>query len=325
VTASSLYSTNTIAADGGITCKGSPQAFSVYNSGAGTVASFDSVGNLVCGNITGGSLACSGTGSFASVSCNNLTVSNAETDAGTLTVNGLLTANGGISATNATLNGTTTMPSGSALNVNGGTVHIQTNGGISLEEGSTIYGTLNSRGTFSTTGIVSVQGTGYVSTTTLTASGQITAKFPVHLSFYGKPSLYNSSGTLQTVPNTTFTYYYCLFPSYNSLNWTPSYTNSCRLAVPYEGLYALQFSMQTSGNRDQFISKNLMNNADGSATDDKLMSFTISYTGNGGELSQSATAYLRTTDYINCGFALFGGSTNPGYSTFTITLLQRTA
>jgi hypothetical protein len=69
------------------------------------VAYFDSVGNLVCGNITGGSLACSGTGSFASVSCNNLTVSNAETDAGTLTVTGLLTANGGINATSATLSG----------------------------------------------------------------------------------------------------------------------------------------------------------------------------------------------------------------------------
>jgi hypothetical protein len=224
VTASSLYSTNTIAADGGITCKGSPQAFSVYNSGAGTVAYFDSVGNLVCGNITGGSLACSGASSFASLSCNNLTVNNAETDAGTLTVNGLLTASGGISATNATLNGTSTIPSGGALNVNTAAINLNTNGYLRFYNGAALQGNLDFGGNLTSSGAVNVtgtvtSGTGVVAPTVTASSTGTSITASGDIKYNGTTSLtsqmatlngYKTGGTISTTAANTWQTIYTL-------------------------------------------------------------------------------------------------------------------
>jgi hypothetical protein len=159
------------------------------------------VGNLVCGNITGGSLACSGASSFASLSCNNLTVSNAETDAGTLTVTGLLTANGGISATNATLNGTSTIPSGGVLNVNTAAINLNTNGYLRFYNGAALQGNLDFGGNLVSSGAVNVtgtvtSGTGVV-TPTVTASStgtSITASGDVK--YNGTTSLTSQMATL---------------------------------------------------------------------------------------------------------------------------------
>ena len=109
------------------------------------------------------------------------------------------------------------------------------------------------------------------------------------------------------------------------MNWAPTYTNSCKLAIPFTGLYYLQFSNSstTLNESEFFISKNLMNNSDLNAGDTRLLcvSRTNSY-----ETSVSATVYLLNTDYINFGFFLISGTmTSHVRSVAQITLIQRIA
>ena len=95
-----------------------------------------------------------------------------------------------------------------------------------------------------------------------TFTGQITSQFSVHLSLYGAVSVFNSAGTAQTPPLTTAGFYYLKLASNNNYNWAPSYTTSCKLAIPYTGIYSISWSMcQAAAGTvcNCFISKNLMN------------------------------------------------------------------
>lgn len=161
--------------------------------------------------------------------------------------------------------------------------------------------------------------------TALHVSGQILGTFAVHLSLYGTPTLYNSSGTVTAGTNTGI-YLYPKFPSYNNQNWTPSYSNQTRLAIPYNGIYFIQFTYMGngSGTRELFISKNLNNNNDLNINDDRLLCCLGST--NLTETSISATAYLTTSDFINFGFWSSAGDNSPGgRGTVQVTLIQRTA
>ena len=80
----------------------------------------------------------------------------------------------------------------------------------------------------------------YVDTTgNLTLTGLITAKFPVHLSVYGSLSIFNSSGTLQGSTVVTG-FWYLVWNNFDSRNWSDTYTNGCRLAIPYTGIYKIK-------------------------------------------------------------------------------------
>ena len=163
----------------------------------------------------------------------------------------------------------------------------------------------------------------------LTATDQIISK-PVCISFYGSPTMYNTSGTLQTSGFTTTNQVFnLLFSSYTNQNWTPTYTSSCKLAVPYTGLYALQFTLSSNSNCSvcQFISKNMGNgNEVLSLTNDNLIatsSVTLLATIPN---SISGLAYLTTSDYI-C-FSIWPSSGSISYymrNLAQVTLLQRTA
>jgi hypothetical protein len=167
--------------------------------------------------------------------------------------------------------------------------------------------------------------------TGLHVTGQILGGFPVHLSLYGTPSYYNSAGTLAN-PIVLSTYYYLLWPSsgLTSKNWTPSYTTTMRLGIPYNGLYSIKFTYQTgtatTPSYEIFISKNLGNGTDLNPGDDRLLACAVV----SNHITITATAYLVTTDFINFGLFVgsgsgFTGSTAGARCTVNATLLQRTS
>ncbi len=93
---------------------------------------------------------------------------------------------------------------------------------------------------------------------TLTSVGQIVGQLPVSISFYGTPTCYSTGGVLQTTGfTTTGQTFNLLFPTNTNQNWTPTYTSTYRLVVPYTGLYSLQFtfSSATTCTVFQFITK----------------------------------------------------------------------
>jgi hypothetical protein len=168
-------------------------------------------------------------------------------------------------------------------------------------------------------------------TSALHVIGQITGNFPVHLSMYGGPSYYNSSGVLVNPTIATGQYYYLLWPSsgLTSQNWIPSYTNTTRLTIPYNGIYSVKFTFQsgaaTSPTYEIFISKNLNNGGDLNPADDKLLASAAIVTSH---TTISATAYLLTSDFINFGTYIgsgsgFSGTTAGTRCTANVTLIQR--
>jgi hypothetical protein len=132
-------------------------------------------------------------------------VNTAETDAGTLTVNGLLTASGGISATNATLNGTSTIPSGGVLNVNTAAINLNTNGYMRFYNGAALQGNLDFGGNLTSNGAVNVtgtvtSGTGVI-TPTVTATGDI--KYNTSTSLTSQMATLNGYKTSGSISATT--------------------------------------------------------------------------------------------------------------------------
>ena len=171
------------------------------------------------------------------------------------------TMNGKANLSGATFSGDVTTQNlnvqGSMTGATGYFTSITTNYLKTAAEVDTGYLTVSGTGSFG-----SLSCTGGVSTSTLTAANQITAKYPVCISFYGSPTTYNTSGTLQTSGFTTLNQVFnLLFSTYTNQNWTPTYTSSVKLAVPYTGLYALQFTFSSNSTNSvfQFISKNMGN------------------------------------------------------------------
>ena len=142
--------------------------------------------------------------------------------------------------------------------------------------------------------------------------------------------MYNTSGVLQTTGfTTTGQTFNLLFPSYTNRNWgTPTYTSSCKLAVPYTGLYSLQFTFSSSTTCTvfQFITKNMGNGNETAAFTDNMIASSCPVLPQTYTNSISGTAFLTTADYI-C-FSIFPLSGAIGYyvrNCATITLIQRTA
>ena len=80
----------------------------------------------------------------------------------------------------------------------------------------------------------------------ITLSGQIICQHPVSLQFTGTPTLYNSSQTSLGSTTSTGNWYFPKWSSYNSKNWTPSYSNTTQLQIPFDGLYFIQFCLGTT-------------------------------------------------------------------------------
>ena len=171
----------------------------------------------------------------------------------------------------------------------------------------------------------------------LTANGGLVNSTPVRLTLYGVPTGYTYSGGTATSQGSPFTplqtYLYLKYPSSTSNNWTPSYTTSYRLAIPFTGLYAIQWTIVPAGgtpNFFEFISRSLgANNEFADTWSDQLMAMnTVTSGGASYGYSMSATGYLTTGDYLSFGIFLLSGSWTPyasNRSSITITLIQRTA
>jgi hypothetical protein len=136
-----------------------------------------------------------------------------------------------------------------------------------------------------------------------------------------------------TSPFTAQNHYYVKFASNSNQNWTPSYSGTYKLAIPYTGIYSLQFTMSTDNTSGAglqiFISKNLGNATDTYAGGN--LTFCQNFgpgtlTFAGGAVGCSGTAFLQTSDYICFGFFLSsGGITYNNRPNAIFTLLQRTA
>jgi hypothetical protein len=165
-------------------------------------------------------------------------------------------------------------------------------------------------------------------TGTITSTGPIIGKTPISLAFYGTPSCYNASSVLQTSGFTSTQIYNVVFPNYVNTYWVPSYTSAYKLAVPYNGLYSLQFTFSSGAGATffQFITKNMGNGAEVAAWNENILASSCpalvgSYTN-----SISATAYLKTTDYVCFSIYLLSGSiTYYNRCNAHLTLIQRTA
>ena len=173
-----------------------------------------------------------------------------------------------------------------------------------------------------------VDGSGNTTVQNLTVNGQITAAVPVCVAFYGTPTCYNTAGTALTSGQSAVGIYNLRFPSVTNRNWTPSYTTNYKLAVPYTGLYSLQFTFSSAATCVffQFITKNLGNGGEiATWTDNVLASSALSLTGSYTN-SISATAYLTTSDYVCFSFYLLSGTiTYYNRCCAQISLIQRAA
>ena len=171
-------------------------------------------------------------------------------------------------------------------------------------------------------------GAGYFSSINTNA---ITATTPVCVAFYGVPTAYTSAGTAITAGSSTVQMMNFVFSSNTNQNWTPSYTTNYKLAVPYTGLYVLQFTISSASNASyfQFITKNAGDGTEIAGTwNQNILASSAPATTEPGSLtcSTSCTAYLKTTDYICFSLYLLSGSiTYYGRSSAQVTLIQRTA
>jgi hypothetical protein len=168
-------------------------------------------------------------------------------------------------------------------------------------------------------------------TSNLSVDGAITVTTPVCVAFFGVPTAYTTAGTTITTGSSTAQILNFVFSSNTNQNWTPSYTTNYKLAVPFTGLYVLQFTIASSTNASffQFITKNA---GDGSeiastwnqnilASNSPASTLPASLT-----CSTTCTAYLKTTDYICFSLYLLSGNlTYYGRSSAQVTLVQRTA
>ena len=169
------------------------------------------------------------------------------------------------------------------------------------------------------------------SSNNMSLSGQITAKTPVCIAFFGTPTCYNAAGTLQAsgaLSNGQI--YNVAWSSYTNQNWSLNRTQFSKVQIPYTGLYSLQFTFSSGAAASffQFITKNLGNGQEVSSwnNDDNVLAsacptLAASYTN-----SISATAYLKTTDVICFSiYPLSGSITYYTRCNAHLTLIQRTA
>jgi hypothetical protein len=160
-------------------------------------------------------------------------------------------------------------------------------------------------------------------------TGQIMSAFPVNIEFYGAQTIYDSSQVSRNPQTTTGGFYFYKWSSYRNQNWTPTYSNTTQLQIPYTGLYMCQMTCAFSNTCviETFINKNLSIASTSYLGDSgtfAIMTQTSAYTGFQGSLS--CTMYLTTTDVLNFGSVLDSGTlSNNARSSLQLTLIQRTA
>ncbi len=139
------------------------------------------------------------------------------------------------------------------------------------------------------------------------------------LTMFGTPTVFNVTATNlgTTVTNGGVYYYLGNYPSNVNENFNPIVTSSFRYRVPVNGLYAVKFTLASLFNApaEVFIGKNLVNNNDLNARDDRLVACvqipaSMEYT-----ISGSVT--MTTSDYLAFGLFMNAGAR------FTTTTVQR--
>ena len=206
--------------------------------------------------------------------------------------------NSGINPGNTTMFGATGISSQRDLHVSG-VAYLSTtdtvNAGIFVQTGAV---TVDPNAVHSTLQLVLLSTN--VSSTASSASS-------VYASFYGVPTVYSGSptgSTVTTCPNPN--YYYCRFPSNtSSSSWTPTWTGA-GLAVPYNGLYEIQFTFDqyfSAAGIDVFIGKNNAGLNPGNAN-----LFASAGSSTSRTINVSGVSYLSTTDTVDAGFYVETGS-----------------
>lgn len=199
-----------------------------------------------------------------------------------------------------------------------------TNSGVSSSDKFEI----DSSGNTHAYGHARVHGTFYVDTGAyITGNNNVTgmniASSACHLSLYygSTPVYYSYMGYDYVTPPIGMCYLGNMTVGSTSKNWTPSYSQNFRLAIPYTGLYQLKFSIGCGISREICISKDLGNDNDFNCGDDRLLAC-----GTGSQLTISTTAYLTTNNRIAFGTYSVTGGTGAVLNTRTtimISLIQR--
>jgi hypothetical protein len=160
----------------------------------------------------------------------------------------------------------------------------------------------------------------------LTVVGQITAQYPVAFFGYNTAALFNTSGAgVGSITSGNVGY---LKWTGTATNWTLAYTNSCRLQVPYTGLWVISYTIGTSSTAtgEMFISKNVALNGNNFDNVGNTLAFqgwtsTVCYDAN-----CAATLLLSSSDVLNFGFLCTSGTTTLGdRCALQVVLIQRTA
>jgi hypothetical protein len=151
-------------------------------------------------------------------------------------------------------------------------------------------------------------------TAKLHINGDIRVSTAYYVTFYGIPSIYNSSKVLRSYPTSVAEYIYLKWPNNVHFNFNPvTYINNTyRISVPVNGMYFIKLTI-VGGSSDctPFISKNIDNNETTLNTgDDKLIA-----TAFGSNTTLSGVTYLTITDFIVLGF--FNGSAGANLSART--------
>jgi hypothetical protein len=164
----------------------------------------------------------------------------------------------------------------------------------------------------------------------LLVAGQITAKYPMTLYGWATQLLYNTSGTNVGSVGTNSSGF-VKWGTIAANNWTPAYTDNCRLQVPFTGIYTISWTLGMSTNASGviFITKNTLlsaNQVDNALNCMAIQAWSVSIPAF--EVNCSTNAYLTAGDLINFGFLTGGagvGVTLSARSVMQMSLIQRTA
>ena len=302
----------------------------LQNGCTGATGSFTS---LVTNNLNVGA-----TGTFYDLAATNIKAGSVNSDAVTSTgvvakVSGFLAMSGGGFKV---FNGTT-YPFSADGTGNITCNSLTTNATTSLQNTTCATLTCSGTGSFANLAVsnnvktVTMNCSGTGSFGTVVSTNQITCQYPVCIAFYGVPAAYTPGGVTIGTGSLGGQMMNFVFSSNTNQNWTPSYTTNYKLAVPFTGLYVLQFTIASSTNAHffQFITKNAGDGTEIAGTwNQNILASNTPPTTLPASLtcSTSCTAYLKTTDYICFSLYLMSGSiTYYGRSSAQVTLTQRTA
>ncbi len=149
------------------------------------------------------------------------------------------------------------------------------------------------------------------------------------------PTYYHATFQLASTLTQASYYYFGINSAapgtYNNNITSASWSNGRNFYPPVEGLWTVRLSTNLFANNgiyELFTSRNCGNGNDlNSGTDSLLTQATNGPSNQTCEVTQTATVYLRTSDYVSAGVsaAATPGAVNVGRSYWCMTLVQRTA